>query len=47
LRPWEFVNSKGEQVSVTGKVKFFNEAKGWIIEGAVKWAVSYLLSHTH
>jgi hypothetical protein len=20
---------------------------GWIIEGAVKWAVSYLLSHTH
>lgn len=23
------VNSKGEQVSVTGKVKFFNEAKGY------------------
>jgi cold shock CspA family protein len=29
LRRPEPVNSKGEQVSVTGKVKFFNEAKGY------------------
>jgi hypothetical protein len=29
----------------TGKVKFFNEAKGWVLEAAVKWVVAALLSH--
>jgi hypothetical protein len=35
----------GEHVSTTGKVKFFNETKGWIVEGAVKWTVGAVISH--
>jgi hypothetical protein len=32
-------------VRTTGKVKFYNEAKGWIVEGAIKWTVGQALSH--
>jgi hypothetical protein len=39
------MTAEGEQVTVTGKVKFFNEAKGWLVEAVVKWAAGWTLSH--
>jgi hypothetical protein len=35
----------GEHVNAKGKVKFFNETKGWILEAGIKWAVTATLSH--
>jgi hypothetical protein len=35
----------GEHVSTKGKVKFFNETKGWVLEAGIKWAVTATLSH--
>jgi hypothetical protein len=32
-------------VSTTGKVKFFNETKGWVVEGVVKFTIGWTLSH--
>jgi hypothetical protein len=32
-------------VRTTGTVKFYNEAKGWIVEGAVKWTIGWALAH--
>jgi len=32
-------------VNAKGIVKFYNEAKGWIVEAAVKWTVGAVLGH--
>jgi len=35
----------GAAVKTTGKVKFFNDTKGWIVEAGAKWCLSWALSH--
>jgi hypothetical protein len=38
-------NNQGDHVNAKGRVKFYNDAKGWIVEAAVKWTVDAVLAH--